>query len=198
MFGSKISPAKTIVKNILKILFIIVVILLLINPWLLITDIGFHLSFLSVGGLIYLTPPLIKLLSFWPKIINNPVVQKIWRGIIVALAASLAATLATLPVVCTYFERWSVVGILANLIIVPLSSLALLSVFGAFILNIFLPIKLACLPAQIILDILFKINDIFASLPWASLTVTPWPAAIIWLYYIILILMTKLSASAKL
>ncbi|NCN25167.1 hypothetical protein COT94_00325 [Candidatus Falkowbacteria bacterium CG10_big_fil_rev_8_21_14_0_10_37_14] len=162
------------------------VILLLINPWLLVADIGFQLSFLSVWGLIYLTPPIIKILSFWPKLINNAVLQKIWQWVVIVLSAGLAATLATMPLVIIYFERWSIIGVLANLIIVPLSSLALLSVFGAWILNIFLPIKLACLPAQIILDVLFRLNNFLASVSWSSMTVEAWPMAIVVLYYLLL------------
>ncbi len=95
----------------LDILILAAVALLASAPWLLF-DISCQLSFLAIWGVIVLTPPLIA---------AAPVVVSPWGQRLIALmAASMAAILVTAPVVAYYFHLFSVTGIVANLIVVPL------------------------------------------------------------------------------
>ncbi len=71
-------------------------------------DVGFQLSALATGGLIVLGAPLEQRLQRWPAWIRTPV------------ALTVAAQLATLPVLLATFERVSLVAPLANVVVVPL------------------------------------------------------------------------------
>jgi competence protein ComEC len=84
-----------------------VVVMLLVAPaslW----DVGFQLSALATGGLIVLAAPLEARLARLPAWIRTPV------------ALTVAAQLATLPVLLATFEQVSLVAPLANVIVVPL------------------------------------------------------------------------------
>jgi competence protein ComEC len=84
-----------------------VVAMLVISPpalW----DVGFQLSALATGGLIVLGGALEQRLARWPVWIRTPV------------ALTVAAQLATLPVLLATFEQVSLVAPLANVVVVPL------------------------------------------------------------------------------
>jgi competence protein ComEC len=86
--------------------------LLLYDPGTLF-DLSFQLSFLSLWGLIVLTPLLVAPLERFVR-------QRWQRNLLVFCAASLAAILATLVPVVVTFHQASLSGIPANLIVVPL------------------------------------------------------------------------------
>jgi competence protein ComEC len=100
-----------------------VVVMLLVTPTAL-WDIGFQLSALATGGLILLAAPIESRLARWPVWIRTPV------------ALTVAAQLATLPVLLATFGQVSLVAPLANVIVVPLipavmAGAALASLVGA-------------------------------------------------------------------
>ena len=80
-----------------------------------ITDVGFQLSFGATLGLLLLTPALSTGLPRLPL------------GIERALAASLAAQAALLPLLALHFHRIAPAGLVLNLVAVPLSSAVLLA-----------------------------------------------------------------------
>ena len=75
-------------------------------------DVGFQLSFVATGGILVLYRPLRDLMP----------TKMGWCDTWIAgpLAVSLAAQVTTLPFVVSYFGLVSVVGLLANLIVVPM------------------------------------------------------------------------------
>lgn len=85
--------------------------LLILNP-MLITNIGFQLSYLAVIGIVFINP---FILSIWNT--NNRVTDYIW-GLV---AVSLSAQIATSPLSILYFHQFPLYFIPANLIAVPLS-----------------------------------------------------------------------------
>ena len=87
-------------------------IILLVNPLSLFT-VSFQLSFLAVGGIVYLVPYLEKKLKRLPEFLRKP------------FSVSLAAQLSLLPLFAFYFEQFPLIGVVANLIIVPLVTLIL-------------------------------------------------------------------------
>ncbi|WP_276088147.1 ComEC/Rec2 family competence protein [Pedobacter sp. JY14-1] len=96
---------------------------LLVYEPLLIMDIGFQLSFIAVGGLIWLQPVFER---YWSP--RNRVLRKIWS----AVAMSLAAQLATTPLSIYYFHQFPVFFLVSNLFIaIPV---ALLMYIGIAIL----------------------------------------------------------------
>lgn len=86
--------------------------LLLYNPFLL-ADVGFLLSYLAVGGIMYLYP-LIN--DRWSP--QNRILKFGWD---ISLM-SVAATLFTLPVTLYYFHQFPLWFLFSNLVIIPLST----------------------------------------------------------------------------
>jgi len=72
-------------------------------------DIGFQLSFAGTLGLVVVAPLLALPLSRWLT----------WRGLVEAVCVTLGATLMTAPLVSYYFGQVSVVGLAANLLVMP-------------------------------------------------------------------------------
>ncbi|MEI8049133.1 MAG: ComEC/Rec2 family competence protein [Bacteroidota bacterium] len=89
--------------------------LLLINP-LMISNIGFQLSYLAIVGIVFINKPIADLWN--PK---NKIGNEIW-GLI---AVSLAAQIATAPLTMLYFHQFPAYFIPANLVAIPLSFLAI-------------------------------------------------------------------------
>lgn len=84
-----------------------VVAMLLLTPAAL-WDIGFQLSALATAGLIVFAAPLEARLAAWPAWVRTP------------MALTMAAQLATLPVLLAAFGQVSLVAPLANVLVVPL------------------------------------------------------------------------------
>ncbi len=93
--------------NTLNILAVSAFILLLYNP-LLITDVGFQLSYLAVFGLVVLQPVVYKLFT-----IKNKLGDKLWA----LCAVSIAAQLITFPLSAYYFHQFPVYFLISNLFI---------------------------------------------------------------------------------
>ena len=76
-------------------------------------DVGFQLSFIAVFGIFWLNEPILKYL---PKPKNN--VQNFFVNVI---SISIAAQVATLPLVIYYFHQYSLISVIANLVVIPFS-----------------------------------------------------------------------------
>ncbi|MCX6784598.1 MAG: ComEC/Rec2 family competence protein [Candidatus Komeilibacteria bacterium] len=85
-----------------------IVVLALLNPSLLVFDIGFQLSLGATLGLVYLAKPLEKILFFIPAVIKE------------TLATTLAAILSTSPIILCYFGNFSLIALVSNLLVLPL------------------------------------------------------------------------------
>ncbi len=83
-------------------------------------DVGFLLSFAAVLSIVYFYPKLEDLLKFIPK---NVMKVKFVDPTLKLFAVSIAAQLGTLPFTAYYFSRVSLISVLANLLVVPLSGL---------------------------------------------------------------------------
>lgn len=80
-------------------------------------QLGFQLSFLAMFGLAYINNPMLHLLARC----------KPWRALrwaVTLLAASLAAQLATLPMLVVHYGRLPLAALWGNLVVIPLSFLA--------------------------------------------------------------------------
>lgn len=81
-------------------------------------DVGFQLSFVAVFGIFWLNEPILKNLPR-PK-------NKIQDSLFNVVSMSLAAQIATLPLVIFYFHQYSFLSIVANVIIVPFSEIIII------------------------------------------------------------------------
>lgn len=165
-YGRKFHP--------LVLLAFAVAVTVLINPSYAWGDVGWQLSFAAFAGVMILAP-LLQSYYFGPK--KPGIVRQVF-------GETLAATLATLPILLYTFGYISNVALPANLLILPLVPLAMLLTFIAGVGALLLP-NLATLfgvPAQLLLDYMVQVAEYFAHLPWAKteLTIQPWSVALIY------------------
>ncbi len=99
-------------------------ILLCWNP-LYIMDVGFQLSYLSIIGIILLYE---KILNWFT--IHNFILREVWS----MASATLAAQLATFPLVMYYFHRFPNYFLFSNLVIIPLTAII---IYGGMVLLLF-------------------------------------------------------------
>lgn len=146
--------------------------------WLL--DIGFQLSFAAAAGLLWLLPACQRLLpEALPKVVGE------------ALAVTLAAQLAVLPVEVYYFHQFSLVALVSNVLLVPVLELAAqLALVGAVLpyVGLYLVQASSWLVAQVLVQ-----AKLFASLPYSTLAVGDLPAYCVVLYYALLALLADFA-----
>ncbi|MEO8887466.1 MAG: ComEC/Rec2 family competence protein [Mucilaginibacter sp.] len=111
--------------NTLNILAISAFVLLLYNP-LFITDVGFQLSYLAVGGLVVFQPIIYKLLEF-----KNKWADKLWM----LCSISVAAQVITFPLSAFYFHQFPVYFLISNLFI----TIPVLAIMYSGLLYLLLP-----------------------------------------------------------
>ncbi|ULQ51238.1 ComEC/Rec2 family competence protein [Flavihumibacter fluvii] len=100
--------------------------LLCYNPlWL--WDAGFQLSFTALLSIICYQP----LINTWVEL-HNPVLKAIWQ----LIAVTLSAQVLTLPISIGQFHQAPIYFLLANLLAIPLSSLALITALLQWIISI--------------------------------------------------------------
>lgn len=80
-------------------------------------NVGFQLSFAAVISIVYLYPIFVKALYRIPERFEE---VKMLEPVLKLFAVSLAAQLGTLPFTAYYFDRISIISLLANLLVVPL------------------------------------------------------------------------------
>ena len=100
------------------------------NPRILLSDVGFQLSFAAVAGLLFVAPVFEKLLE---KIPNKFAIRE-------SLLMTLSAQVTAVPLIVFYFDRFSLISPLANVLVAPAIPLAMLVGFIAVVAGtIFLP-----------------------------------------------------------
>lgn len=129
------------------------------DPFYLWSDIGWYLSFLAFFGVLLLAPLLVEQVG---RIVKP-------RGMILLLCETLSAQLLTLPIIMYIFGRLSLVGLLANLLVVPLVPLAMLLSLLAGLVGVLLPSAAGWLawPAQWLLAYMLGVVGLCAGLPHA-------------------------------
>jgi competence protein ComEC len=189
-------------KDLYDALFAAAFFILIFNPAALF-DISFQLSFLSVLALLYFIPRFTEYFNFlktWPYKSwleeQPPWRRKLLFYLAGTLLTSTAAILGTGPLVAYYFNRISPVGLLSNLVLVPLMGFAntLLSLLGALSVFISLPLAKSLTGLNsFVLEISLALVDLFSRIPLASKRVaTPTIPEILLIYGILL-----LSANLK-
>ena len=134
--------------------------MLYFNPRLLRYDAGFELSFLAALGLIYLAPHFEK----WFKKVPN-----FW-SIRDSLTATVSAQIATFPVIFFVFGNFSLVAVLANVLVLPAIPPAMLFGFLGSLGGV-VSLKLGAaliLPAHFLLSYQIWVIKTLSLLPFAS------------------------------
>ena len=135
------------------------VIMLLINPLLIKSDVGFQLSFMACLSIIYLKPILDDKIVKWP----NPFRIKD------ILTMTLSAQLGVLPLLVFHFGQLSLISPIANILIVPLLPVIMISgIFLCFIGLIWIYLaKIIALLNWLLLAYVIMVVDYLSSVPLA-------------------------------
>ena len=133
------------------------------KPWSLAYDPSFALSFLATIGLMTWGQ---KLGELWEKRIP-------WKSIREGLATTVAATLMTTPYAAWAFGQATIIGLVTNLLAIPLIPWAM----GSGMIALILPFQPFTLPAQGFLAALLWIANTADQIGWGSwsnIGVSPW------------------------
>ncbi len=154
------------------------IIIILTNNSFMLYDIGFILSFSATLSLVVFYKPIFERL---PVKIPKPIRD--------TLASTIAAQIGVIPIIAYCFNTFSVISILSNLLIVPLTGL--LTILGAFVVilgNIYLPIgQLIGFFTRIVADIILFITGSVAKIPWAEISLATPDFILVIIYYFILV-----------
>lgn len=155
-------------------------IILVHNP-LTLFDVGFQLSFGAVFSLIYFTPFIEPKLYFLHKYLAK------------LISGSLAVQVGISPILIFYFNKLSLVTILANIIVIPLSGIILALGLAMFFVGlIFIPMAnlISLINFYVIAGLLISIS-FFAHLPFAYLYLPTPSFPFIGSYYLCLWALSK-------
>ena len=137
-----------------------------LNYRILLDDVGFHLSFAAAIGLVTLGPRISNALPFLPARF----------GIRSTLSETLAATICTLPISLWQFRQASLVTPIANLFVVPLTSITTVTGGASLLIS-----KLAGIlseevarwiltPTYVLLEVILRLVELFSPLPFLDFT----------------------------
>lgn len=157
---------------------VIALLLMVVYDLRVITDMSFQLSFLATFGILFITPKVFLFLKFLP----------IRFKIRETVATTLSATIAVLPIILNSTGVLSIVSIPANVIILPIIPFAMFFSFltGAIgLISYTLSIPFAFI-SQVLLSFILWVIHLFASLPFASLTIKSFPLILTLVLYAII------------
>ncbi len=169
-----------------RVLVYAVVVMLIFNPYLLMWDAGFQLSFLSTLGLVYLVP------------IFEPLTEKIKvTGTSVMLlevfTTTMAAIMATMPLIMHQFGRFSVVAPLVNILVLWIIPWLMLFGFLSLILSlVFFPLgQLVAWVAGLGVRYVIIVVDWFGNKSWSAVDMKISLLTMIFIYLVLILFVTK-------
>lgn len=161
-------------------LFIAALIILLFRP-LDLFEVGFQLSFGAVLGIIFFSKYFREWLWFLPR----------WMAS--GLSITLSAQLGVWPLIAYYFNTFSIVAVLANLIFVPLAGVIVNLGFGLMLGAQIIPplIKIFGPLLKLLCSLLIKGNEVLAAMPWTFISVVSPSLLFIICYFAVLWLLSE-------
>jgi competence protein ComEC len=159
--------------------------ILLINP-LHLFDVGFQLSFASVFSIIYFCPKWMHGFSGWDLKSRPGFIRYLAQSFVVSLAAFTGVA----GLIAYYFHIITPIAVLANLVVIPLTSAAIALGMGLLFVGVALPaaapLFAACL--KLLLNLTAAGTFLFAQVPGAYFQVGNVPLWGVIIYYILLFL----------
>ena len=155
--------------------------MVLLNPRLLVFNIGFQLSFLAVIGIMFFN-------GFWENVFKWVPVKSLRE----LISLSMAAQITTWPLILYNFGTVSVISPLANIFMVPLLNPIMFFGLGfsAVSFSVWLS-KMFLWPVWLILKISIVVVEFFGSFSWASFNFGKAGLFFVFAYYPILFLFWK-------
>ncbi len=188
-------------RNLFNTLAVAALVILLVSPTSL-YDVSFQLSFCAVLAILYLVPRFSELLPKpHPLLLKKPSPsQALLSHLKIFIFVSLTAMIGTWPLVAFYFNRVSFVGLLSNLIIVPLAGfVVILGLITSLAVLIWLPVSsLLVTLTSAFSSLILSMVGLFASIPHAShYVVTPTPFEI-GLFYLLILYLANINRIKRL
>lgn len=149
------------------------------NPFYVWGDLSWYLSFLAFFGVLVIAPAISRrLFARPPKLIT------------LVLLETLSAELMTLPLIMMSFSQLSLIGLLANLLVVPLIPLAMLLSAVAAFAGMLIPVFAGWLawPANWLLTYILDVVRLLANIPGIFLHRSLSVAAMLYFYTVVLLL----------
>jgi len=171
LLGRAMSKSASIVR----VLFLAGTVMLLFNPFLLVYDPGFQLSFLATLGLVFAAAWFEDKMTF---VTSKGRVKEF-------VVATLVTQIAVLPLLLYQVGEFSVVAIVVNLLVLPMVAAAMLLTFVTGILA-FVSLPLATVAgwcATLVLTYILWVAESFGKLPWSALEVPAFPFALVLILY---------------
>lgn len=153
--------------------------MILFNPWILVFDVSFQLSFLATIGLVYLTPKVLPWVRFLTKKFK---IQEI-------VASTIATNIFVAPFIIYQMGIFSLVSLPANLLILPLMPLTMLA--GAGLVLVHSISTLLAIPVSFLTSLILHyelwVTHTFANLPFATVEIARFPLTLTIALYILLL-----------
>ncbi len=122
---------------------------------------GFLLSFVAVFAII-----------LFAKVAEKfGIKNKILKKIVASIFTTFVVTLMTYPICASFFKEFSLYTIFANLLVIPIFSVAFVLVL-AFHLFAYLGLNFLLFVPKVLFEVVFAINNFFAKLPFATIKTT--------------------------
>ena len=152
--------------------------MLVVNPYLLVHDPGFQLSFLATLGLVLLSPTLESKLSRVPKMV----------GIRSFITATLATQIFVLPILLYQMGTFSVVAVVVNVFVLPMVPIAMFLTFLTGIVGMFSSVLGYGIGyiTYLSLKYIISIAVLFGNLPFASFSLSVFPFWVVVIAYLFL------------
>lgn len=163
------------------------VLTLLPNPTALIEDIGWQLSFISLLGIVVISPILLQLFPKRPE------------SLMELLAITLAAQLATVPYIMLVFGSYSLVSLLANMVVMPFIPVIMLGGFVLGLIGVLMPADSYILGniASAPIRALFEFMEYLSSQKGAIVKAKP-EMALVLLWYLLIATLAKIFYKKRL
>lgn len=161
----------------LRILFLASFIMILWNPYIVLYDVSFHLSFLATLGILLFDPSFQKIFSI---IKFSPI-----RSVV---SVTCAAQVLVLPYIIYVFGQLSLISPVINILIAPIVPLIMfLGMITTILASLFEPLAyIVGLITEFVINLFLKIISFFSTLKFATISTTTVPLMVILLFYVLL------------
>ena len=132
--------------------------MMLVYQPLLLFDISFQLSFGATAGLVFLYQQTVGYLSRWLSWIAGP------------LAVTLSAQLGVLPVIAWYFNNFSLISFVANILVLPIIELVILLGLAGVIIYTIVPVvgNVIFVISSLLIGLVMMLTELLSAVPYSS------------------------------
>jgi competence protein ComEC len=121
---------------------------------------------------------------------------KIHNAIAASLSVSMSTTISLIMLMSFYFKSLSIISILANVILIPLFTIAFVPTFIIAMFSVIVPyVAYLLFPINYLFDFIVFVANIFANTPLSNITTIGINYIAIIVYFVLLVLIGKLCSA---